>query len=154
MVCFIVILLMPVIPTCLGALTSFLFLTFFPPAQAKAFVTVGGAVLGSAFYLSQEIIWSSHASVNLTGATAALHLVNNGWLAALPPSWPATALGAELSGQPLVGGRDAGGSDRLNGAIFLGALERGTTRVQHRLGRLSGGGANSVHPVPAAKAGW
>jgi hypothetical protein len=117
-----IVLVMPVIPTCLGALTSFLFLTLFPPAQAKAFVTVGGAVLGSLFYLSQEILWSSRGHVNLSGASTALGAMNSGWAAALPPSWPAQALSAVLAGDPRLATLFLGAMLGLNVLCFAGAV--------------------------------
>jgi hypothetical protein len=84
-----ILLLMPVGPTCLGGILTFLFLTFFPPARAKTLVTVGGALVGSLFYLSQEILWSSRARFSLGGASGVLQ---HQWPAQLPPSWPASAL--------------------------------------------------------------
>lgn len=85
-------LLMPIVPTCLGGILTFVFLSLFPPARAKTLVTVGGAVVGSLFYLSQEIIWSSHNSINLTGASNIVRGLDHQWLAQLPPSWPASGL--------------------------------------------------------------
>jgi len=122
LVSLLIVLMMPIIPTCLGALTSFLFLTVFPPAQAKAFVTVDGAVLGAVFYLSQEILWSSRGTVNLSGAGAALGAVNSGWLTVLPPSWPAEALKATLSNEYAAAAAALLALLALNGAVFLGAV--------------------------------
>ncbi len=85
-------LLMPIVPTCLGAILTFVFLTLFPPARAKTFVTVGGAIVGAAFYLSQEIIWSSRTSPTLGQASGIVRNINHQWLAQLPPSWPASGL--------------------------------------------------------------
>ncbi|MDB5058755.1 MAG: hypothetical protein JWO59_2227, partial [Chloroflexi bacterium] len=85
-------LLMPIVPTCLGGILTFVFLTLFPPARAKTLVTVGGAIVGSAFYLSQEIIWSNHSSPNIGQATGIVSGLNKQWLSQLPPSWPASGL--------------------------------------------------------------
>jgi hypothetical protein len=85
-------LLMPIVPTCLGAILTFFFLTVFPPAIARTLVTVGGAILGAGFYLSQEIIWSSRSSANLSRATGLLDNLHHPWLSQLPPSWPASGL--------------------------------------------------------------
>ncbi|MGH2387040.1 MAG: putative ABC transporter permease subunit [Chloroflexota bacterium] len=85
-------LLMPIIPTCLGAILTFVFLTVFPPARARTLVTVGGAILGAAFYLSQEIIWSNRSSPNLSQATGLVDNLHHEWLGQLPPSWPAAGL--------------------------------------------------------------
>jgi hypothetical protein len=85
-------LLMPIVPTCLGAILTFFFLTVFPPARARTLVTVGGAILGAGFYLSQEIIWSSRSSPNLGQATGLVDNLHHQWLSQLPPSWPASGL--------------------------------------------------------------
>jgi hypothetical protein len=85
-------LLMPIIPTCLGAILTFVFLTVFPPARARTLVTVGGAILGAAFYLSQEIIWSNRSASSLKQATGLVDNLHHEWLAQLPPSWPAAGL--------------------------------------------------------------
>jgi hypothetical protein len=85
-------LLMPIVPTCLGAILTFFFLTVFPPARARTLVTVGGAILGAGFYLSQEIIWSSRSSANLSRATGLMDNLHHQWLSQLPPSWPASGL--------------------------------------------------------------
>ncbi len=85
-------LLMPIVPTCLGGILTFVFLTLFPPARAKTFVTVGGAIVGSAFYLSQEIIWSGKSSPSVSQATGIVGGLNRHWLSQLPPSWPASGL--------------------------------------------------------------
>ena len=84
--------LMPLGPTCMGGILTFVFLMLFPPARAKTLVTVGGAVVGSIFYLSQEIIWSGHTSISLGGASGFMQDFSHQWLAQLPPSWPASAL--------------------------------------------------------------
>ncbi len=84
--------LMPIMPTCLGAMLTFVFLTVFPPARARTLVTVGGAIVGAAFYLSQEIIWSSRTAPNLSQATGLVRNLNHAWLSQLPPSWPAAGL--------------------------------------------------------------
>jgi hypothetical protein len=84
--------LMPIGPTCLGGMLTFVFLTLFPPARAKTLVTVGGAIVGSIFYLSQEIIWSSRTTINLGRASNLVQDFSHQWLAQLPPSWPASAL--------------------------------------------------------------
>ncbi|HWE63814.1 MAG TPA: hypothetical protein VHB98_19045 [Chloroflexota bacterium] len=96
------IVLMPIVPTCLGGIFTFVFLTLFPPARAKTLVTVGGAIFGSAFYLSQEIIWSNRTKVNLGGASGLVHGLQQQWLAQLPPSWPASGLTLAAHHQFLV----------------------------------------------------
>lgn len=97
-----IILLMPIVPTCLGGILTFVFLTLFPPARARTLVTVGGAIFGSAFYLSQEIIWSNRGKVNLGGASGMLRGLQHQWLAQLPPSWPAAGLTMAAHHQFLV----------------------------------------------------
>ena len=98
-----VLLLAPIAPTCVGAILTFVFLTLFPPARAKTFVTVGGAIVGSAFYLSQEIIWSGHNTVNIGSASAGIvRGINHQWLSQLPPSWPASGLTLAADGHFLV----------------------------------------------------
>jgi hypothetical protein len=92
-------LLMPVVPTCLGGMLTFVFLTLFPPARAKTLVTVGGALIGSAFYLSQEILWSSKSSPGLSQAKGLVRGLDSQWLAQLPPSWPASGLTLAANGQ-------------------------------------------------------
>ena len=97
-----IILLMPIVPTCLGGILTFVFLTLFPPARAKTLVTVGGAVVGSIFYLSQEIIWSNHTKLNVSGATGIMQNLQHQWLAELPPSWPASGLALAAHHQFIV----------------------------------------------------
>jgi hypothetical protein len=97
-----ILLLMPVGPTCLGGILTFLFLTLFPPARAKTLVTVGGATIGSLFYLSQEILWSGRARVSIDGASGVLRGIQQQWLAQLPPSWPASGLVLAAHRQILV----------------------------------------------------
>ncbi len=85
-------LLMPVAPTCLGGILTFACLRLLPPARAKTLVTVGGALIGSAFYLSQEIIWSNRTTLSLGQATVFVRGLKGQWLSQLPPSWPASGL--------------------------------------------------------------
>jgi hypothetical protein len=85
-------LFMPVAPTCLGGILTFVCLRLLPPARAKTLVTVGGAIIGSAFYLSQEIIWSSKTAPSLGQAGGFVRGIHGQWLSLLPPSWPASGL--------------------------------------------------------------
>ena len=130
-----IMLLMPVVPTCLGGILTFVFLTLFPPARAKTLVTVGGAIVGSAFYLSQEIIWSNHTKLNLTGASDFMRSMQHQWLAQLPPSWPASGLTLAAHHQFVV----SLGYGLAFGAIGLACFAAGTSTA---IRTFSGGWAN------------
>jgi hypothetical protein len=59
-----IILLMPIVPTCLGGILTFVFLTLFPPARARTLVTVGGA--------EQRRGLHARRATSVAGAVAAL----------------------------------------------------------------------------------
>jgi hypothetical protein len=58
--------------------------------------------VGSAFYLSQEIIWSNRSAPTIGQAAGFLRGVDTQWLTQLPPSWPASGLVLAVQHQPLA----------------------------------------------------